>query len=358
MSGMLDHYFALIRRVFPEKGSGPVLGLDIGSGAIKFIEIQNRGAHCEITNWGLANYEADKLDGAIRDVFGRLAAPHPEPIIALSGKGTLIRYIEMPRMSLEDLRKSFMIEADKYFPFPPDQIYTDCHILDLKGHDNKMRVLIAAVKRDFLDERVRLLTSLGATVNTITIDALAVANAVQVLGPPPGPDGGDGAKGSEALALLDIGEKVGSMTIMVDQQPCFNRDIFFGGNDIVRGLGFALSLSPEEAAKLLFNPGDREPEIREALDSVVGNLISELRLSIDYFVTENNKSVGRLLLTGGNAGLCGLAEAVGKQLELSAEVWNPLDSPRLVKAPGAAGDETLDSQIGRYSVALGLALYG
>src|SRR6185436_568971 len=127
---------------------------------------------------------------------------------AIHGKGTLIRYIEMPRMTVDELRNSFALEADKYFPFAQGQIYTDCFILDPQGKTKQMDVMAAASTKDLVDERLKLLNSAGVATDLVCINSVALANIVRVL---------EGAKNEEAVcAIVEIGETVSSITILVN----------------------------------------------------------------------------------------------------------------------------------------------
>ena len=138
---------------------------------------------------------------------------------AVEGKGTLIRYISLPIMSVKDLKNSFSIEAEKYFPFSQDQIYTDCYVFDGgKEGDTEMNVMAAASKKELVDERMTLLKDLNLTCDFIGVAPIAVANAVNVLGT------GQEIPEDKGVAVLDIGDSVSSLTIMINGSPKFSRD--------------------------------------------------------------------------------------------------------------------------------------
>ena len=113
----------------------------------------------------------------------------------------MIRYVDLPRMPMDDLRKSYVYDLDKYFPFDPKSIYTDCSILNPDRKEKKMVVLLAAVKKEMVDERVKLFEETGFELNRVTINSIAIANAFNRLGPPVTPSG-------KAKAVLDIGGSV------------------------------------------------------------------------------------------------------------------------------------------------------
>jgi len=66
---------------------------------------------------------------------------------SVSGQGIIIRYVLMPKMPLPEIKSSISLEADKYFPFPIDDVVMDCFILEERPQENKVFVLVAARKK-------------------------------------------------------------------------------------------------------------------------------------------------------------------------------------------------------------------
>jgi type IV pilus assembly protein PilM len=253
-------------------------------------------------------------------------------------------------MSLGDLKRSFSLEVDKYFPFDKDSIYTDCSILDPKSKDKKMAVLIAAVKKEMVDERIKVLSTAGFDPQQVTINAIAVANAYQKLSIEP--DGNDKTKNC-AKAILDIGGTVSNLMILKDMVPRFTRDIFIGSQEITKRISNALGISMEEAELLKLNPGDQIENVYNICESTISNWVSEIRLSLDYFITEKNIQVDELLLTGGGSMLTGIENMFEKNLDLKVRKWDLLSS---VSYSSNVDKEAILRQSPRLAVALGLAL--
>ena len=61
----------------------------------------------------------------------------------------------------------------------------------------------------------------------------------------------------------------------------------------------------------------------------INNLITEIRLSMDYFMTEKNIQVDELFLGGGGSLLKGIEGVFEKNLGLPVKIWNPLVNVRL-----------------------------
>ncbi|MBI5415786.1 MAG: type IV pilus assembly protein PilM [Candidatus Omnitrophica bacterium] len=349
MSNILEQYFNLVKRFIPAKTEGSSVGLDIGNADCKFVQIQKKGNAFELLNWGIEPVVQDNVEASLRKVLDRFESPYADVCTAVAGRGTLIRYISMPRMSVDDLRNSFAIEADKYFPFAQEQIYTDCFILDPQGKDKSMSVMAAAVKKELVDQRVQLLTRLGIQTDFIGINPVALANGVHVLG--------TGVAGPEepVMALFDMGESVSNLTIMVDKLPRFTRDIFIGGRDYTKMISNVLGVNAQEAEKLKRHPADKSEQIVNACEPAVMNMVQEIKLSFDYFTTERNHEIKRMLLTGGGSMLNGIEAVLAKAFDIKVDRWDPLGFLQL--SPALSTDEELRQQSIRLGVAVGLALY-
>lgn len=349
---LMEQYFRFVKKLLPgEKGVSKV-GFDLTNDSCKYVALAQTGESYEIQSWGIKSFEPGNAAEALKHLLNNPDLTIKSPVTSLSGKGTLIRYVDMPRMSIVDLKKSFSLEVDKYFPFDKDSIYTDCSILDPKSKDKKMAVLIAAVKKEMVDERIKILTTAGFEVQQMMINAIAVANAFQKL-----KSGQIASSNNEseksAKAILDIGGTVSNLMILKDRVPRFTRDIFIGSQEVTKRISNTLGISPEEAERLKMEPGDQLENIYNICESTIANWVSEIRLSLDYFITEKNIQVDELLLTGGGSMLAGIETMFEKNLDLQVRTWNLLDGLNL--APNV-DKEKIKKESPRLAVAIGLAL--
>jgi len=348
---LLDNYFSLVKRFVPEQILRPSVGIDIGHHSIKLVALKPKGGSYE-----LVHYAVEPTGNNPNEVVRSLLKNFPESpstlTTSVSGKGTLVRYIDMPKMNAEDLRKSFALEADKYFPFPKDQIYHDCFILDKAERDSKMPVMVAAAKKELIDECLALFKEMECQPDYIILDSIAIANAFHILAAEDEP--GAAPSSQQAVAILDIGERVSNLTILAARLPRFCRDIFIGGHELTLSISNGFGIGQAEAERLKMQPKGKQAEIMKFTDSVIMNLVSELRLSFDYFITEKNIPISRLLLTGGGSLMGGLPEAFARALEVDVQPWNILESLNLPE--DIPPDEKVKIS-GTLGVAIGMALY-
>jgi type IV pilus assembly protein PilM len=318
-------------------------------------------------NWAVEPIKGTDTISAIKNLLQKIGSQSKDICTAVAGQGTLIRFIKMPRMSLEQLKESLTLEADKYFPFPINEIYMDCQIIeDKRIKDNKMSVLVAVAKKNIIDERLALITELSLQTDVVGLDAVAVSNAAMEFQAKNGyqPDG----KESGVFAVLDMGELKTTVVIFRDGAPRFTREISVGGKDCTQKIMEVLGCSSQEADDMRCQPGSRQEESFSACQSILQNLVSEIRLSFDYFSSEDSlqaKSsadeissedsfqVSKIFLTGDNANCSKTKEFFTKELGISVESWVP--SAELEFESDASKEEFLRN-INQLSVALGLAV--
>jgi len=91
----------------------------------------------------------------------------------------------------------------------------------------------------------------------------------------------------------------------------------------------------------------------EACEGPINNLITDVRLSLNYYMTEKNIQVDELFLAGGGSLLQGVGDIFAKNLELPVKIWDPLAKVRL-NIPEDSGD--IRTYAAQFGVALGLGL--
>jgi type IV pilus assembly protein PilM len=341
----LNNYLNFVSNLLPQSRK-TVVGFDIGTSSVKAVEMAYAKDSFEIQSWAVEPIEGGDAATALRRLYSRMNIKDQIPVASVSGKGTLIRYVDMPRLPIEELRKSFVYEIDKYFPFDPQTIYTDCYIIDGQSQEKKVSVLVVAAKKELVDERIKLFKEVGMDLTYVTTNSIAAANAFERLI--------KGQQAAGARAILDIGGSVSNLMILdKNNSPSFTRDIFIGSNDMTSQIANTLGITIAQANDLKREPGEKFNEIVKACESSLDNLTGEIHLSLDYFMTERNASITELFLVGGGSLFKGIEGIFEKGLNIPVKIWDPLADLRLGAAVSASDIKTYSSQLG---VAIGLAL--
>lgn len=322
-------------------------GLDIGTSSVKLIKLKFLKEGFELTDFNLEPIsKPEDLSAAIKKITARLDLKKVN--LSVSGPAAVIRYLSFPRMQQEELRQALKFEASKHIPFSVDQVNLDAFILKQDAADNKMLVLLAAVKKELVAQRLKLMEDCLLEANTLDIDSLALVNAFNF-----NYSGSDGLKG-KTVALLNIGAATTNLNIIEDGLPLMSRDINLAGNNFTQKLMGVFGLGYAQAENLKVNPPKEEAEkISQAVEAVATILAGEIRTSFDYYESQSAASVAKIFLSGGMSLFAGLKDMLANLLSIEVQHWNPLKKIALAQNLDAALTGIIS---GQFAVAVGLAM--
>jgi type IV pilus assembly protein PilM len=321
-------------------------GLDIGTQSIKYIKLRfHNKDSVRLCGFGLIPAGSD-LTEALKGI--KQSEGIDAVNISVSGPSAVIRNVSFPRMSQNELRQALKFEVQKHIPFSVEEVNIDSCVIKENLPDNKMLVLIAAVKKDMLNQRLKIVQDAGFKVNIVDIDSLSLLNAFNFN------YSIDEALKNKALLLLNIGSSVTNLNILENGIPRLSRDIQIGGYNFNQRLMEAFSLDLGSAQELKINTdSDKIKQINTALEPLISNLCASIRTSIDYYESQAASAVAKVFLSGGEANSCGLKESFKNFLGIEVECWDPLKKISIENSVDPAKVKAISSQL---AVALGLAL--
>jgi type IV pilus assembly protein PilM len=323
------------------------VGLDVGSHSIKSVQLTVAGSSVQISGSGYREIPSPEARAeTLKQFVSDEGLKGHDVVTGVAGRSVIVRYVNMRKMDPSELKNAIRFEADKYIPFSIDEVVLDCQPID--GTENigpeEMKVLLVAVKRNLIEEHVNLLRSAGVNPVIIDVDGFALGNAHTLV-----------KSDSEAgvRALVDIGSSKTNINVMDGDRSLFTREVYVGGADFSDVIGRRLNINPFEVEKIKANPGEKESEVKEAVQSVTDDLANEVRLSLNFFENEFDRQVASVVFSGGGARLVGLAEALGATFGKPAEVWDP--STTFETHFGRGGEDVFRERAPQLAVAIGLA---
>jgi len=333
------------------------IGVDIGTSAVKVVKLKFFKENTALCGFEL---EPTPLD---LDEFFKKAASSPDanksnsPFlfkcginISVSGPSAIIRYLSFPAMSSDEMKKALKFESQKHIPFSIDEVNLDSYVLKQDLPDNKMLVLLAAVKKEFINKRLKIIADAGINVNIVDIDSIALINAFNFNC---SQEEADNLK-TKTIALLNIGTLVSNLNILEGRLPCLSRDIQIGGHNFTQKIADILGLDFKSAEDLKCSPDkERADKIAQALELALSNLAQEIRASFDYYENQSASSVVKIFLSGGGSLFTGLKDILANLLGIEVQYWNPLKQITLTEGIDSEKLKALSAQL---AVAVGLAL--
>ena len=348
--------------------SNSVVGLDIGSSMVKAVElsIKGKGRDFDLTHLGVAKLPSESIvQGAflnssaivdtVREAVESAKIRTKNVAVAVSGHSVIVKKVNLPVMSRDELDEQIRWEAEQYIPFDVNEVNLDFQILndgESEESGGQMGVLLVAAKKDLIDDYVQVITEAGLVPAVVDVASFAVEN-VFTSSFESAPD--------EVVALVNIGAEVVNINILADGIPAFTRDITTAGNQYTEEIQKALSVTFDEAERIKLGGRAQDEsqdvvpqEVEQAMQSVSETVIGEISRSLDFFgATTADSNIGRVVLSGGGAKVAGFEKAFHERTGLPIEIMNPFS--RMV--PSSKFEPELLEEMGpALGVGVGLAM--
>ncbi|MCY1042561.1 MAG: type IV pilus assembly protein PilM [Myxococcaceae bacterium] len=345
------------------------LGLDIGSTSIKMIMLKEQRKRGEVgyalQSFGMKPLPPEAIvDGAlmnstaivqaVQELMAELKVKGKDVAIGVSGHSVIIKKIQMPRMSQEELEESIQWEAEQYIPFDVKDVNIDTQILDGGGNDatGQMDVLLVAAKKDMINDYTTVVSEAGLSPVVVDVDAFAVQNMFSTNYELPE---------KETVVLINAGASVVNINIIANGVTVFTRDVTIGGNQFTEEIQKQLNVSYEEAEALKIggNRADADAvvpqDVERVLSSVAEQVAGEIQRSLDFYAgTAADSNFTKVYLSGGTAKIPALFKTIEARTGVPVEILNPF---RKIEVDNRKFDPAFIMDVAPMAaVAVGLAL--
>lgn len=309
----------------------PVVGLDIGSSAVKAVELKASGKGWKVVAFGIEPLAPDTIvDGAIIDgtavadairrLFERLGIKNRDVAASLSGNAVIVKKITLPAMTDAELATSITWEAEQFIPFDIQDVNLDYQILSRPpkaAAGATMDVLLVAAKKETIADYTGVIAQAGRVPAIVDVDAFALQNAYEI----------NYGTRDAIVALLNIGASAININVVGGDQSLFTRDVPIGGNAYTEALQKDFQI-PQESADLLKRgfPADGldATHAGPSLQMVTETVLLEVQKTLDFFRgTTGADHIDLLLVTGGGSQVAGLVDALHDRLGYRVEVLDP-----------------------------------
>ena len=338
------------------KGVSDFFGLDIGTSAIRVVQLKGPGPIKNLDHYGhismegnlaLSNSKMDqqRLATAIKQLVRQAGISSPNVAVGLPSHKVFTTVIDLNRLSPDEMSKTIRYQAESFIPTALDDSKIDWAIIgDSPKEQGKVEVLLSSVTNEFVETRLDLLEGIGLNVVAFEPDSMALSRAIVP------------ADVSAPQMVLDIGSKSTDLVVAMGGAPRLTRAIPVGSEAIVRSAMQNLAIDQKQAEQFVFKFGlsrDKlEGQIYNAIISIIDGLTGEIEKSIKFFQTRYpSAKIERITVTGGASTLPEFPLHIANKFGLSVEIGNAW---RNVSFPASMQNELLAVSY-NFSVASGLA---
>jgi type IV pilus assembly protein PilM len=366
---------------FFNKEEPTALGIDIGSSAIKIVQLKKKNGQAVLETYGelaLGPYAGaivgqsvvlppEKIAQALMDLMREkeVNVTTNKCGISIPFASSLMSVIEMPHVSDKQLSLMVPLEARKYIPVPISEVVLDWSVIpksEIKTEEPedagpkaavdpakvkeesvipKVDILVVAIHKDTIARYQDIVAKAGLEAGFFEIEIFSTMRSVldNTLSP---------------VMIMDVGAASTKLYIMERGVIKASHTVNRGSQDITSIISKSLNMPIDQAEikKRQVGASGEDPVLKEVITLALEYIFTEANRTLLAFEKKNNKTVSKVTLVGGGAALKGFAELAQTNLKTEAVAGDPFSK---VAVP-AFLEKILKETGPEFAVAIGIAL--
>ena len=345
-----------------------LVGVDIGSYAIKVVEIELNKKGRFLKNFGIIGLprhsiregdivEQEAVAEALKKLFKNLKIRNQNVAVALSGYPVMAKRISLPNSKREEIEATIHNQAEQYIPFDINDVNLDFDILDKEetlsegedeNEEKSLDVMLVAAKKDVINAYVNLLVAADLNPGVLDVDVFALQNAAELII----------TDEKEGYAIVNVGAEELGINTVVNGTSLFSRDSSFGGTQITELIMSHFDVDFEMAEEIKLGAVQDRPwdqKLEASVSGVVSDWAQEIKRALDFVdTTYSDKTIGKIFVCGGSCRIKGFQKYLEAHTGLPVVELNPFTN--LIPNQDLFDEEYLNHMAPQACVAMGLAL--
>jgi len=346
------------------KPSKRFLGIDIGTSAIKIVELSKLKDRVKLENYGemgtqtlterpFRTFERETLllsdqdiAKAITTILEKAQIGTREAFFSIPDFSSFFTFLELPPMKKEEIASAIQFEARQHIPLPLSEVTLDWSITEGEISDRKrsrLKILLVAVPHEVINQyqaiaRLSQIQLISLEAEIFGLVRALIKNKMAIIG------------------LVDIGAQSTTFSIIENGVLKITHSFDISGNELTRVLSKSLNIRYNEAEELKKKYGIKSPEmpVGRVLSPLIDLMGGEIeKIFRNYHQTEG-KDIEKIILAGGQALLPGLKEYLSDGIKKPVEIANPFAN---ISYPPVL-EEVLKEMGPAYAIAIGVAFRG
>ena len=310
-----------------------IASIDIGSSSIKLIKAKRGFKKFEIISVvdeaidldaSNSNYIA-ALDTSINNILERENLTGFNTIISIPTDYVILRNITFPFNDIKQITNAVPFEAEDSIPYPIDMVEFDFQTIPTEDA-NKSDVILAAVKKDFVDEITKNFMKHELTLTFAGLESNALLRCYEYFN----------SVNEETILEVDIGKNKTLVNIVRNTSIIYTRGISIGIGNIIEKTAKILNVSLNRAQSIIESldidlssfelnlkkdnfknlslSKNKLKQIFQEAEQIVKEIVSEITFTIkasrDY---SSYSQFSRIIITGGGSNIKGLSKIISDE---------------------------------------------
>jgi type IV pilus assembly protein PilM len=310
-------------------GISDFFGLDIGTTAIRLVQLKSNGSNSPKLlvkyayipldgSIAVSDSKADqqKLAQAITQLVSQAHLNTKNVAVGIPSTRVFTTVSDVDRLSASEMAQAIHYQADALIPTPLAESKIDWALLgDSPKDKTKQEILLSSVPNKFVEERLDMLEGIGLNVIAFEPDNLAMARALLPI------------EATTPQLVLDVGGKSTDLVVVQAGSPRLTRSIPTGVEAIIRAASQNLNVDEKQAEQFVFKFGmskDKlEGQILQSIGSTIELMTTEIEKSIKFFQTRYSESqIDRIIVTGGASVIPEFPLYLANKFGINVEIGN------------------------------------
>ena len=339
-------------------GDNLFLGVDIGDSSLKMVELKKKNRQIHLVNYAFSENVSEinfmKVDdvgylaSAINKVKTEAGIENGKVTASLPTFSVFSSIISIVAADKKALPNAVSEEAKKVIPLPLEEMTLDWKIVpDEHGkipNKGNMQVFLTGSPKKLVRKYIDIFKTAKLELASLETETFSLVRSLI---------GND----KSTVMIVEIGANSTDFSIVRESIPVLNRSLAVCGTTVTKALAekMGLSFSQAEQFKLdlsLSLNADTHEELPSLIKETLEPIVVEMQYMLDFFRSQNNGDVEKIVLSGGGAMLLNLADYFSKRLNIKVIIgdpWNRINYPAELRP--------VLSEVGpRLAVAIGLAM--
>lgn len=310
-------------------GKKPVLGIDIGTSAIRLVELSTHGGQEKLENYarfslpvrrpryfgeakkGELVFSTKQLGQMVRRLLREAKTEGKKASFSIPDFSTLFTTFPLPAVKRDEASEAVRFEARQRVPLPVSEVTLDW--LKIGGEyaprsKEGIEVLLVVVPNRVIDKYTRISEFCGLDLYGVEAEVFGLQRALV-------------REGKGVVGVVDIGAQSTTASVIDNGVLKISHSFDLAGNNLTARVKERLGLSYKKAEVVKENKGLLDEEIKRVLTPLLNEMAGEIEKTADRFYNRKGKEVRKWILAGASAALPGLkkhwAEKLGQEVEIA-----------------------------------------
>ncbi|MEK7642239.1 MAG: type IV pilus assembly protein PilM [Patescibacteria group bacterium] len=346
------------------------IGIDIGSSAIKVVELKKKGEKAILETYGelslgpyggaiigqSVNLPTEKIIEALNDLLSEKEVAITTKVcgMAIPFKASLLSVMELPDVGQKELATIVATEARKYIPVPMSEVTIDWSVIppvkkedeegsEEKQKNKKIQLLLVAIHNNIINQYKEIVERTALEAKFFEIEVFSSIRAVL-----------EGHSGP--VLIFDMGASTTKLYLIERGIVEYSHTINRGSQEITSNISRMTGLSMEESEMMKRTVGMGKTstgvDLTESAVLVADHIFSEANHFLFEYQKKHNRNIKSVMMIGGGSALRGFRDLAAQNFKVEVVAGNPFEK---VQVPAFL--ENILRQTGpEFAVAVGCAL--